>query len=274
MRGGGTPIMGSSLILPDWAAPPGVRALATTRRGGVSRAPWDGFNLAEHVGDDAQAVAANRALLRRELPAEPLWLAQVHGTRCVDAALTAPGAQADASFARRRGVVCAVLTADCLPVLLCDDRATVVGVAHAGWRGLAAGVIEATVTAMDEPGERLMAWLGPAIGPQAFEVGGEVREAFIAGDPRAARAFTTVAGGKWLCDIYQLARQRLGALGVHRVACQRSGRPDIDGPRGGVSVTQSEGTTVDCCTASDAERFFSYRRDGVTGRMASLIWLE
>jgi copper oxidase (laccase) domain-containing protein len=161
----------ASFIVPDWAPPAGVRALSTTRRGGVSHAPWGGFNLGDHVGDDPRAVAANRALLRRELPAEPLWLTQVHGTRCVDAATVAPGAEADASVTRRRGVVCAVLAADCLPVLLCDERASVVGVAHAGWRGLAAGVIEATVAAMDEPGERLMAWLGPAIGPQAFEVG-------------------------------------------------------------------------------------------------------
>ena len=239
-----------SFILPDWQAAPGVRALATTRRGGVSRAAWQGFNLADHVGDDARAVAANRALLRRELPAEPVWLAQVHGVVCVDAALAAPGTQADASFTRRRGVVCAVLTADCLPVLLCDDRASVVGVAHAGWRGLAAGVIEAAVAAMDEPGECLMAWLGPAIGPRAFEVGGEVREKFLARDPRAASAFAATAGGKWLCDIYQLARQRLDALGIRRVA-------------GG-----------EWCTANDDESFFSYRRDGVSGRMASLIWLE
>ena len=240
----------ASFILPDWPAPPGVRALATTRRGGVSSEPWHGFNLAEHVGDEPRAVAANRALLRRELPAEPVWLAQVHGTRCVDAALAASGAQADASFTRRRGVVCAVLTADCLPVLLCDDRATVVGVAHAGWRGLAAGVIEATVAAMNEPPERLMAWLGTAIGPRAFEVGGEVREAFIAGDPRAANAFAPGAAGKWLCDIYRLARQRLDALDIGRI------------------------TGGHCCTASDGERFFSHRREGVSGRMASLIWLE
>lgn len=240
----------ASYIHPDWPAPPGVRALATTRRGGVSRAPWQSFNLADHVGDDAHAVAANRALLCRELPAEPLWLAQVHGARCVDAALAALGPEADASFTRRRGAVCAVLTADCLPVLLCDDRATVVGVAHAGWRGLAAGVIEATVAAMNEPGMHLMAWLGPAIGPQAFEVGGEVRQVFIAGDPGAASAFAPAAGGKWLCDIYQLARRRLDALGIQRI-----------GGGGG-------------CTASDAERFFSHRRDGVSGRMASMVWLE
>lgn len=242
--------MSASFILPDWPAPPGVRALATTRRGGASRAPWQSFNLADHVGDDAHAVAANRALLRRELPAEPAWLAQVHGTQCVDAALAPPGTPADASFTRRRGVVCAVLTADCLPVLLCDDRATVVGVAHAGWRGLAAGVIESTVAALHEPAECLMAWLGPAIGPRAFEVGGEVRDLFVAGDPRAANAFAATAGGKWLCDICQLARRRLAALGIRRIA------------------------GADCCTASDGERFFSHRRDGVSGRMASLIWLE
>ncbi|MCX7150110.1 MAG: peptidoglycan editing factor PgeF [Rhodocyclales bacterium] len=240
----------SSLIVPGWPAPPGVRALATTRRGGVSRAPWHGFNLSVRAGDDPQAVAANRALLRRELPAEPVWLAQVHGARCVDAALAAPGVEADASFTRQRGVVCAVLTADCLPVLLCDDQASVVAIAHAGWRGLAAGVIEATVAALGEPGMRLMAWLGPAIGPQAFEVGDEVRDIFVDHDAQAASAFAASANGKWLCDIHQLARQRLDALGIHRV------------------------TSADSCTKADAERFFSYRRDGVTGRMAGLIWLE
>lgn len=216
----------------------------------MSEPPWQSFNLGDHVGDDPSAVAANRAMLRRELPAEPVWLSQVHGTRCVDAALAVPGTQADASFTRKRGVVCAVLTADCLPVLLCDERATVVGIAHAGWRGLAAGVIEATVAAMGEPGERLMAWLGPAIGPQAFEVGGEVRELFIASDAGAADAFAATAGGKWLCDIYRLARRRLHALGICRVA------------------------SADSCTLGDVEKFFSYRRDGVTGRMATLIWLE
>jgi YfiH family protein len=240
----------TNFILPDWPAPPGVRALVTTRCGGASRAPWHSFNLGAHVGDDPLAVAANRALLRRELPAEPVWLAQVHGTQCVDAAITAADTPADASISRHRGVVCAVLTADCLPVLFCDLRGTVVGIAHAGWRGLAAGVIEATVAAMGEPAARLMAWLGPAIGPQAFEVGAEVREIFVARDPRAASAFATGANGKWLCDICQLARQRLHALGLRRIA------------------------SADSCTVSDGERFFSYRRDGVTGRMASLIWLE
>ncbi|MCF8151552.1 MAG: peptidoglycan editing factor PgeF [Sulfuritalea sp.] len=237
-------------LQPDWPAPAGVRALCTTRRGGISQAPWQSFNLGSHVGDDPLAVAGNRALLRRELPAEPLWLTQVHGTRCVDAASALPAVEADASFTRQRGVVCAVLTADCLPVLLCDDQASVVGVAHAGWRSLAAGVIEATVTAMEAPGEQLMAWLGPAIGPQAFEVGGEVRERFMAHDARAASAFVPGVDGKWLCDIYQLARQRLDALGIRRIA------------------------GADFCTVTDAARFFSYRRDGVSGRMASLIWLE
>lgn len=243
----------TDFIAPDWPAPPGVRALSTTRTGGVSAPPWHGFNLGDHVGDDPRAVAANRALLQRRLPAAPLWLRQVHGTRCVDAAAAATvatGIEADASFTRQRGVVCAVLTADCLPVLLCDQAATVVAIAHAGWRGLAAGVIEATVGAMREPGASLMAWLGPAIGPQAFEVGGEVRETFVAHDPQAAQAFVAAPGGKWLCDIYVLARQRLDALGIRRIA------------------------GADSCTVRDGERFFSYRRDGVTGRMASLIWLE
>lgn len=240
----------SDFIVPVWTAPPGVRALSTTRVGGVSAAPWHSFNLGDHVGDDARAVAANRALLRRALPAEPVWLNQVHGTRCIDAATARPGSEADASFTRQRGVVCAVLTADCLPVLLCDEAATVVGIAHAGWRGLAAGVIEAAVAAMQLPGGELMAWLGPAIGPQAFEVGGEVRERFVAHDAQAVAAFVTAPSGKWRCDIYALARQRLRALGVRRVA------------------------GADSCTVADSKRFFSYRRDGATGRMASLIWLE
>lgn len=240
----------SYFIFPDWPAPRGVGALSTTRAGGVSTAPWQGFNLGDHVGDDPQAVASNRARLRRELPSDPVWLKQVHGTRCVDAARAAPGTEADASVTRERGVVCAVLVADCLPVLLCDDEATVVGVAHAGWRGLAAGVVEATVGAMAVPGERLMAWLGPAIGAQAFEVGNEVRECFLAVDAAAAGAFVAAPGGKWLCDIALLARQRLSALGIRRIA------------------------SADACSVADATRYFSYRRDGVTGRMASLVWLE
>jgi YfiH family protein len=237
-------------LVPDWAAAQGVRALSTTRLGGASSAPWAGFNLGEHVGDDAAAVLANRRQLRQLLPEEPRWLSQVHGRVCVDAAQSRRGETADASFTRQRGVVCAVLTADCLPVLLCDERASVVGIAHAGWRGLAAGVVEATVAAMDEPGGRLMAWLGPAIGPQAFEVGSEVRETFLACDSAAAAAFVAAPDGKWLCDIYLLARQRLRALGIRRI------------------------TGADFCTVGDPRRFYSYRRDGSTGRMARLIWLE
>jgi len=237
-------------IIPDWPAPPGVRALVTTRAGGVSQAPWESFNLADHVGDDPAAVAENRRLLRAHLPAEPAWLRQVHGTQCIDAGRSARNAEADASFTRAPGVVCAVLTADCLPVLLCDERGSVVAAAHAGWRGLANGVIEATVAALGVPGERLMAWLGPTIGPMNFEVGSEVREAFLAHDAAASTAFMPGAAGKWLCNIYLLARQRLARLGVRRI------------------------TSTDFCTMRDAERFYSYRRDGVSGRQACLIWID
>lgn len=239
-------------LVPDWPAPAKVRALVTTRIGGVSASPWDSLNLGDHVGDAPAAVAENRRRLRALLPAEPVWLRQVHGTLCIDAAQASAGAEADAALARAPGVVCAVLTADCLPVLLCDDAGSVVAAAHAGWRGLAAGVIEATVQAMGLPGERLVAWLGPAIGPENFEVGDEVRAAFVAHDPAAAQAFVpgrTDRPGKWYCDIYRLARQRLAALGVRRV------------------------TSADFCTVAERERFYSYRRDGVTGRMASLVWL-
>ena len=245
-------------LVPDWPAPRGVRTLSTTRQGGVSRGPWKSFNLGTHVGDEPIAVAENRAQLRRALPAEPFWLTQVHGTHCVDAANSAVGVEADAAITRQRGVVCALLTADCLPVLLCDDAASVVGVVHAGWRGLAAGVIESAVAAMGAPGESLMAWLGPAIGSQAFEVGSDVRDVFIAKDPQAAGAFVAAVDGKWLCDIYELARQRLQALGIRRTT----------------SAVRVDAATHNFSTVADTERFFSYRRDGVTGRMASLIWLE
>lgn len=242
--------MSVEFIVPDWPAPANVRALVTTRVGGVSLAPWDSLNLGDHVGDAPAAVAENRRRLRARLPAEPLWLKQVHGTRCVDAAHADPGNEADAAFARTPGTVCAVLTADCLPLLLCDTAGRAVAAAHAGWRGLAAGVIEATVQSMGRPGENLLAWLGPAIGPQSFEVGNEVRALFAAHDASAQAAFAPTHQGKWLCDIYLLARQRLAALGVRRV------------------------TSADFCTLRDTQRFFSYRRDGATGRMVSLIWLE
>lgn len=237
------------VIVPDWPAPSRVRALQTTRSGGHGMGAYAGFNLADHVGDDPVAVAANRQRLRSALAATPRWLKQVHGTVCVDAANALHGAEADASFCRDAAVACVVMTADCLPVLLCDRAGTVVAAVHAGWRGLAAGVIEATVAAMAVPPEELMAWLGPAIGPDAFEVGGEVRDVFLQDDEAAAAAFRP-HGGKWLCDLYALARLRLARLGA----------------------TQVHGGGF--CTHGEPMRFFSYRRDGTTGRMATLIWLE
>jgi len=241
----------SPLLQADWPAPAAVRTLLTTRQGGVSQPPYDSFNLGTHVGDQPEAVAANREQLRLLLPDEPAWLNQVHGTNVVDAAeIGETLLDADASFSRQPGKVCVVMTADCLPVLLCDDAGSVVAAAHAGWRGLCDGVLEAAVSATAVAPATLMAWLGPAIGPDAFEVGAEVRAAFIACDPAAAAAFTDIGEGKYLADIYQLARQRLAAAGVSRVY-------------GG-----------DYCTVIERERFFSYRRDGVTGRMASLIWLQ
>ena len=236
--------------VPDWAVPANVRVLQTTRHGGVSRGPWAGFNLGDHVGDDAAAVTANRAALAARLPGEPFWLTQVHGTVAVDVDQGPKSWEADAAVARQTGNVCAVMTADCLPVLLCDEAGSVVCAAHAGWRGLAGGVLEASVRAMDAPPARLLAWLGPAIGPQAFEVGDEVRTAFMAQRPEAAAAFAAKGGGKWLADLYLLARQRLNATGVSRVF------------GGGF------------CTHNEAERFYSYRRDKSTGRMAALIWME
>ncbi len=238
-------------IIPDWPAPHRVKALQTTRVGGVSAAPYDSLNLGDHVGDLPLAVAHNRQLLSALLPGEPVWLKQVHGTEVVNADAASCLPQGDAAVATRRGAVCAVMTADCLPVLLCDDQGSVVGAAHAGWRGLCAGVIERTVQAMNVPPQTLMAWLGPAIGPAAFEVGAEVRAAFLAQQPRAADAFVSVpdAANKYLADIYLLARQRLNELGITRIH------------GGGL------------CTYTDRERFFSYRRDGATGRMGTFIWL-
>ncbi len=241
------------LVLPDWHAPPAVRACATTRRGGVGVPPFDDLNLALHVGDEPEAVLRNRALLsaRLPLPREPVWLEQVHGREVADADQdhsTPP--VADAAVATRPGRVCAVLTADCLPVLFCDRAATVCAAAHAGWRGLHAGVLEATVARLGvEPGE-LLVWLGPAIGPARFEVGPEVRAAFLERDVDAAGAFRPGQGDRWLGDLYALARLQLAGLGV----------ADVSGG--------------EYCTAGDPARFFSYRREGRTGRMASLIWLE
>jgi len=239
-------------IEPNWPAPARVRAVSTTRVGGESRGPYASLNLGDHVGDDPAAVTQNRRLLRERLalPAEPHWLRQVHGCAVAGVQLDDPGCEADAAVAFGPGAVCAVLTADCLPLLLCDRAGTRVAAVHAGWRGLAEGVIEAAVVRLAaDPGD-LLVWLGPAIGPAAFEVGGEVRERFLAtGGAAAAAAFRPDGGGKWLADIYLLARLRLRSVGV-------------DGVFGG-----------GLCTWSDPVRFFSYRRDGATGRMASLIWL-
>jgi len=243
---------GLPCIVPDWTAPPAVHAVVTTRTGGVSQPPYASFNLATHVGDNPSAVQANRHQLRHglPLPSEPVWLRQVHGATVIDAGQSGMEPEADGAYAARPGVVCAVLTADCLPVLLCDRAGTRVAALHAGWRGLADGVIEAGVKALNMSGDELLAWLGPAIGPDAFEVGAEVRSVFIAHEPQAETAFRPHTSGKYLADIYQLARLRLTAAGVHQVS------------GGGF------------CTVSDRERFFSYRRDGTTGRMATLVWMS
>jgi YfiH family protein len=239
-------------IEPDWRAPANVRAACTTRIGGVSSGAYSGLNLADHVGDDPRAVARNRALLRLRLglPREPVWLRQVHGCSVADLTGGATACEADAAVARRAGEVCAVLTADCLPLLITDRAGTCVAAVHAGWRGLAAGVIEATLARLPAPPASLSCWLGPAIGPRHFEVGAEVRERFLqGGEQDAGAAFKHLGGAKWLADLYLLARQRLSGAGVTEVS------------GGGF------------CTYGDRRRFFSYRRDGATGRMASLVWI-
>lgn len=237
----------------DWPAPAQVRALTTTRRGGVSGGPYASLNLGDHVGDDPAAVRYNRDLLGRELglPSEPLWLNQVHGCDVLQIEPgTGQGCSADAAVSVAPGRVCAVLTADCLPLLFCDRAGTQVAAVHAGWRGLLHGVIEAALDSLAVPGPDVLCWLGPAIGPQAFEVGNEVRAAFIERDPASVAAFLPSPAGRWLADIYLLARQRLEVRNVGFVG-------------GG-----------EWCTVTDSSRFFSYRRDTETGRMASLIWIE
>lgn len=241
-------------IRPQWAGPPGVHAAFTLRTGGTSAAPFDTLNLGAHVGDDPVHVAANRRRVAEALalPSAPLWLQQVHGTAVHEIAAdgAAPSAPADGVCTRVRGQVCAILVADCLPVLLTSRAGNVIGAAHAGWRGLAAGVIEAAVAAMRVPCSELVAWLGPAIGPRHFEVGDEVRAAFVAHGSAAAEAFRPGEHGRWWCDLACLARQRLEALGVAAVSADGS------------------------CTYADRERFFSFRRDGQCGRMAALIWMD
>ncbi|MSP85830.1 MAG: peptidoglycan editing factor PgeF [Methylotenera sp.] len=242
-----------NFITPDWPVPANVKAVQTTRLGGVSLAPYASLNLGAHVSDDATAVATNRQLLKPYLPSEPVWLNQVHGIAVIDAAQSTCLQNADASLTTQPNVVCVTMTADCLPVLLCDKAGTVVAAVHAGWRGLCDGAIEATVHKMQVPPNEILAWLGPAIGPNAFEVDAEVRSQFIQHDQQAALAFKT-HGDKWLCSMYLIAQQRLNALGVTQIyGC---------------------GVNEDFCTYSDEARFFSFRRDNMTGRMASLIWLS
>jgi YfiH family protein len=246
-------IRASRWIVPDWPVPARVKVLSTLRTGGVSDGDYASFNLAQHVGDDPAAVAANRALLRQAggLPSEPLWLNQVHGTGVATHAgenVTPP--TADASVAFERGRVCAVMTADCLPVVFTDRGGTRIGVSHAGWRGLAGGVLEATIAALGVPGRELRAWLGPAIGQDAFEVGAEVRAAFLQRSAANAAAFVAGASGKYHADLYALARNTLGQAGVTEV-------------HGG-----------GWCTSRQREEFFSFRRNPKTGRMATLAWLD
>jgi YfiH family protein len=245
-------------IVPDWPAARQVRAVCTTRGGGVSRGAYASLNLATHVGDDGVAVARNRAILRSslDLPAEPLWLEQVHGLEVVDVDrlpdVRSRGwpPRADGALCGATGRVCAVLTADCMPVLLSDRAGTRVAALHAGWRGLAAGVVEAGVRALGRKADEILAWLGPAIGPNRFQVGDEVRTAFVHRHQAAEAAFRPCPQGRWLADLYALARIRLSSLGVEAVY-------------GG-----------HWCTYEDSRRFYSYRREPVTGRMATLIWLS
>ncbi|MHB1202357.1 MAG: peptidoglycan editing factor PgeF [Acidithiobacillus sp.] len=245
-----------TLIVPDWPAPPGVRAAITLRAGGTSTGPYASFNLGEHVGDDARRVAENRARLeqRLALPRAPAWLTQVHGTRVVE--IHGPDdrglREADGAVTGQCGVVLAVLTADCLPVLACHRDGERIGVFHAGWRGLLGGILEAGMAALEASPDEVLIYLGPAIGPARFEVGPELRAAFVVHDPAARDCFHPGPDGRWLADIYALARQRLARAGVPAAAISGGGY----------------------CTVTETEHFFSYRRDGRSGRMATVIWRE
>jgi hypothetical protein len=240
------------LIQPDWPAPAHIHALSTTRLGGVSLPPYDSFNLGDHVNDEPDHVLQNRQQLSNaaELSSKPLWLNQTHSSLCVNAKDWQPNTEADACYSQQQGDVCIVMTADCLPLLVCDFQGQEVAAIHAGWRGLCQGVIESTLSHFKAPASDLLVWLGPAISSKAFEVGSEVRHAFIMKQAEATSAFIQSDEQHYFADIYQLARQRLYAQGVEAIY-------------GG-----------DRCTYNEPEHFFSYRRDGQTGRMASLIWKD
>jgi hypothetical protein len=244
-----------SVIVPDWPAPASVHAVVTTRcMPGNSQPPYDSFNLGLRSGEDENIVRANRALLERalQLPSSPRWLQQVHGDRSlrVTEEIFDGEQQADAVFTTQPDIVLAILTADCLPILFCAEDGTEIAAIHAGWRGLSAGIVESTIARLRTPRSKLLAWMGPAIGRVSYEVGDEVRDAFVAKSPDSASAFVATRTGHWLCDLYALARQRLNAIGVEKIF----------------------GGNFD--SLSDA-RFYSYRRDGArSGRFASLIWLK
>jgi YfiH family protein len=239
-------------LKPDWPAPSSVHALVTLRTGGFSTGPYASFNLAAHTEDNPETVSKNRALLRTyfKLPSEPVWLQQVHSNWMIEAGPDTGCAEADGSWTSVMGKVCAVMTADCLPVLICNQKGTMVAAAHAGWRGLHKGIITNAVSVFNADPAELIVWLGPAIGPKAFEVGADVIRSFTAINPENASAFQPSDDQHWLCDLYALARLELAGLGVTAVF-------------GG-----------DQCTYTDEQRFYSYRRDNITGRMASIIWLE
>lgn len=243
--------MTTDWIVPDWPAPANVRAVSTTRNDGVSKGVYASFNLGAHVGDDPRAVAENRLFLRSELNLahEPRWLKQVHGGRVVNLTGSEVREPSDAAVAGSADEICAIMTADCLPVLLCDRAGKTIAAAHCGWRSLAANALENTIAAMRVPPTEILAWLGPAIGPDVYQVGDDVHAALTTGQPEAHQAFEPRHAGKWLCDLYQIASQRLRRAGVTHIY------------GGGF------------CTYSDRERFFSYRRDGECGRMATLIWV-
>lgn len=232
----------------DWPAPDFIKAGTTLRQGGVSKGSFNSFNLATHVGDEFAAVRQNRSMLN--VPNAPQWLEQVHSTKAVLFPAEEITLKADAAYTSDKNIVCAVMTADCLPLLITDKQGSCVAAIHAGWRGLCAGIIETTIKKLAVEPESLLVWLGPAIGPDVYEIGEEVYHAFIKGDDAAKQAFTSVSEGHWLFDIYHLAKLRLNKTGVKQIY-------------GG-----------DRCTLSEEEQFFSYRRDGVTGRMASMIWIE